>query len=752
VIDPARPDFARTPAAEGRAGFGYGLREPVEVPAVSIVTPFLDTDPGVFGEVVRAVERQSLQEWEWLVVDDGSTRTDSLAALAELAARDERVRLLRHPENRGLSAARNTAVAEARAPFVLLLDSDDLIEPTAAEKWLWFLTSYPEYAFVKGLGVGFGAQEYLWYRSFRDGKAFLSRNIVPPTSLIRRDVFAAVGGFDEDLRQGLEDWEFWLRCANAGLWGGTVPEHLDWYRRKPGEAARWANWDEGEGQRRFLAELRGRYPGLWRGGFPRVVPVVRSAGEAELELLPLSNLLVKEKRRLLLLVPWAQVGGADKFNLDLVRELGGRGWEVTVATTLAGDHSWLPELTRLSPDVFACSHFLQPADYPRFLRYLIGSRRPDAILISHSRFAYDALAYLRRQSDCPILDYCHILEPDWLEGGYPRMSVEQRAWLDRQLVSSQALKDWLVAEGAEPGRVEVCYTNIDPPVEPPPSRAQLELPEQLPIVIYPCRIAEQKQPAVFARTIKALHEQGERFLALVVGDGPYLPWLQRYAATHQLPIRFLGPQPNQRTQQLIARSDILFLPSKNEGISLALYEALAAGTPVLSADVGGQRELVSPDTGTLIPPSNPDQETLAYTNALQQLLHNPDQRRQLSANAQQRINNHFRLQQMGDRIHQLLTTTPRQPTTPTPTQAQTAAQHAITNADWAPPVSPPPSLPPFVSALRVRVFAFLVVRGSPLYQLGLRLGLHWLEPLKERFERTVLPKEAHPEAPPGADS
>ena len=191
--------------------------------------------------------------------------------------------------------------------------------------------------------------------------------------------------------------------------------------------------------------------------------MARAEAEVELDALPCRNPLGKERRRLLFIVPWAQVGGADKFNLDLIGQLNRRGWEVTVATTLTGDHSWLPELTRLTPDVFACSHFLQAADYPRFLRYLIGSRQPDAILVSHSRFAYQALPYLRRHSPgIPILDYCHILERDWLDGGYPRLSLAQQDALDLTIVSSQTLKDWLVGQGADPARVAVCYTNIDP--------------------------------------------------------------------------------------------------------------------------------------------------------------------------------------------------------------------------------------------------------------------------------------------------
>ena len=64
---------------------------------------------------------------------------------------DPRIRVIDHPANLGLSAARNTGFRAARAELVVQLDSDDLIEPTAIEKWSWFLESYPEYSLYERL-------------------------------------------------------------------------------------------------------------------------------------------------------------------------------------------------------------------------------------------------------------------------------------------------------------------------------------------------------------------------------------------------------------------------------------------------------------------------------------------------------------------------------------------------------------------------------------------------------------------------
>ena len=189
---------------------------------------------------------------------------------------------------------------------------------------------------------------------------------------------------------------------------------------------------------------------------------------ASRSLLPFENTLAKSKRRLLLLVSWITTGGADKFNLDLVSQLVAREWEVTVVTTLPGDNPWAPRLLRLTPDVFILPHLLQPGEYPRFLRYVVESRRPDAILISNSVFAYRALPYLRRLArGIPIVDFCHSIHPYWLNGGYPRLSLERTGALDLHIASSEHLRCWMMERGADRARIEVCYTNVA--AEPPES-------------------------------------------------------------------------------------------------------------------------------------------------------------------------------------------------------------------------------------------------------------------------------------------
>jgi len=221
VIDAARPDYRNTPVSSTRPAFPYAELRRAAFPLVSIVTPFFETG-AVFHETARSVLAQSLQSFEWLIVNDGSSSPEALAVLERYRDLDARITVLDLAANGGLSAARNVGCRAARARYLLLLDSDDLLEPTAAEKWWSFLESYPEFGFVKGFSVGFCGMEYLATTGFHQEADFLERNRVDVTSLLRAEVFHAADGFPEDNRGGMEDWEFWLRCARAGFWGGTV--------------------------------------------------------------------------------------------------------------------------------------------------------------------------------------------------------------------------------------------------------------------------------------------------------------------------------------------------------------------------------------------------------------------------------------------------------------------------------------------------------------------------------------------------
>lgn len=664
MINPENPNYTNTPVSPLRPRYSYAPRGQGDTPAVSIITPFYNTG-SVFLETVDSVLRQSLQQWEWLIIDDGSSDSAALGMLNHVASSDQRIKVIRHEKNLGLPSARNTGFQHARAPYVLQLDSDDLIEPTVAEKWLWFLHANPAFAFVKGFIVSFEGQEYLTTRGFHEGAAFLQDNLVSCTAMIRKDVHEQVGGYTIDLVGGLEDWDFWLKCADSGYWGGTVPEYGDWYRRRANHADRWTHFsDTGIAQRR--KELAARYPGLYERGAPPAPVRTQTRTNEDLALeVPCSNRLAKRGRRMLYLLPWLNLGGADKFNLDLCKQLTQRGWEISIATTVPHWDPWAHEFAAVTPDIFFLDHLVPLQQYPAFLRYLIESRDIDVVLISNSKAAYQFLPYLRAMCPCvAFVDYNHMEEEQWERGGHSRTSTVFNPLLDIAVVSSQHLKRWHVKNGVDEKRVEVCYTSIDgeqwKPCDATRARVRDELgiPADAALILYAARVCAQKKPQVLVEVVKQLSQNRQDFAVVVAGDGPDLDFVRSQFAQAGLienrRVLILGAVPNARVGDLMRAADIFFLPSEWEGIALSVFEAMAAGAVVLGTNVGGQAELVVEGTGFLAEKHTDAAETQAYITVLANWLDNRHTLEAIRAAARERIVRHFALSDMGDRMHRLL--------------------------------------------------------------------------------------------------
>ncbi len=188
----------------------------------------------------------------------------------------------------------------------------------------------------------------------------------------------------------------------------------------------------------------------------------------------------------------------------------------------------------------------------------------------------------------------------------------------------------------------------------------------VPLLVYAGRICEQKRPELMAAVLKSLEAQSIPFHCLVVGDGPLMPLLRKRVAQYGLgkSVTLLGTLPHRKWLEFLAAGDIFFLPSKYEGISVSLYEAMAMKVvPVMSA-VGGQPEVVSTECGILIPPG--DSEIPAYVDALKRLIDHPDERQAMASAGHRRISERFALEASNARFidalgraRQLAATAPR---------------------------------------------------------------------------------------------
>ena len=197
-------------------------------PTVSVVIPAYNRAASIRG-AIESVLRQTWQDFELLIVDDGST--DATRAEAAKVA-DPRIRLIATPHNMGAAGARNTGVAEARGTWIAFQDSDDEWLPTKLAKQMARLTApggsylgaYCGLLTLGGLDDRPGDRLRLRYRpdpgiTPADGDILaplLNGNMISTQTLVvRRDIFHALGAFDEDTTP-IEDWDFVIRLAQRG--------------------------------------------------------------------------------------------------------------------------------------------------------------------------------------------------------------------------------------------------------------------------------------------------------------------------------------------------------------------------------------------------------------------------------------------------------------------------------------------------------------------------------------------------------
>jgi glycosyltransferase involved in cell wall biosynthesis len=220
---------------------------------VTVVIPC--SDYGEFlDEAVASALRQAGGQPQLIVVDDGSTDSATQRAFERLP---DEVRLLRQ-RNAGVSAARNAGAAAATTAYLLMLDADDRLRPGALSALRAPLEAQPQLGFAYGDAEFFGAWSgRLAFPDF-DGYRLLYRSIVTATSLMRRDLFEAVGGFDPAL-PGYEDWDLYLGALERGWRGRRVPEVVLDYRRhsSSGLAA-----DRRDYRRRYRA-IRAKHAALY---------------------------------------------------------------------------------------------------------------------------------------------------------------------------------------------------------------------------------------------------------------------------------------------------------------------------------------------------------------------------------------------------------------------------------------------------------------------------------------------------------
>lgn len=211
-------------------------------------------------------------------------------------------------------------------------------------------------------------------------------------------------------------------------------------------------------------------------------------------------------------------------------------------------------------------------------------------------------------------------------------------------IGAETRRRWSVPDG----KISCIYNGINPWVQPEQApekaRANWGVPAGIPFLGTVARLIPQKGVQYLIEAAAILRRAGIDFRMVVAGDGPFRAELEALADRTGLSGVLFFPGYLEDVSGLLAALDIFVLPTLEEGMSVAILEAMAAGKPVVASNVGGVPELVTAETGIVVPPADP--ERLAA--ALQQLIRTPERRRQMGENGRKRVTKGFTIFRMAE--------------------------------------------------------------------------------------------------------
>ncbi len=355
-------------------------------------------------------------------------------------------------------------------------------------------------------------------------------------------------------------------------------------------------------------------------------------------------------------------GGVARCIADYVRDQVGRGWDVTVVSPpdptfvhavqeLGGRHVALAVRPRTAGDRPGRPHPGELASGTRLLRRIVGERKPGAVHL-HSSWAGLA-GRLALRGTTPTFFQPHGWSFDAV-GGKLRPAArfwERRAarWATRILCVSEGERARGVAAGVE-ARWEIVPNGVsleEPPATPEAmtaARRALGLDRDVPVAACVGRLSPVKGQDLLLAAWPNVRSSVPSAVLLLAGDGPDRAGLEARAGDG---VRLLG-WPDDPAAVYDA-ADVVVVPSRSEGMSITMLEAMARGRSVVSADVGGAHDAIGEDAGAVVEASDPH----ALADAIAARLSDRSLTEREGAAARRRVETSYDVRQTAARVGDL---------------------------------------------------------------------------------------------------
>jgi glycosyltransferase involved in cell wall biosynthesis/GT2 family glycosyltransferase/SAM-dependent methyltransferase len=565
---PERNLVAGSPFASSRSELSHLL---------SVVIPVFNKGWDLL-HAVESVLESTLRDVEIVVWDDGSTDPDTLAAIEEVGGKAG-VSVF-HGPNRGVVAARNSAMAATAGQFICCLDPDDRVDPTYFEKAVSLLLANPDVGIAYPWVKVSGDQPGLWETEDLSPGLIRTANHVPVSAVFRREAYIESGGFSTRMADGYEDWEFWATLAELGFSGKVIREPLFHYVHQVStDSSRDAKARQAHHE--LAATIQQLHPGLANGSIKK-----RPLAASSLQPMTVDRRYRRGVGRpVVITIPWFTVGGADRVVRWLVQHwVGQERTLVIIATESLGEgmKDQFAELLDLTPYSYKLENFLPRPEWEQFVMGVVSALDEPILFNIGSKWLYEHLAVLKASfPDMTVIDQ------QFNEVGHLAANSRNAKAIDLTVAAYESLATLLQSDGRKPGAVRTIHIGVEKQGEVSPTdkvefRSSLGIPAEAKLVLWAGRLSVEKRPEWIVRLAEEIGNAGTRFL--MVGDGPMgkelgrritaCPWILWQRHLHSLDVAY-------------AATDLLTVTSTVEGVPLTMMEALTAGVPVVATAVGG---------------------------------------------------------------------------------------------------------------------------------------------------------------------
>ncbi len=291
---------------------------------------------------------------------------------------------------------------------------------------------------------------------------------------------------------------------------------------------------------------------------------------------------------------WFELGGAELWAFETVRLVREAGFLPIVLTNRDSHQPWV---TRAELEGALLIPFSEPTVVSQtpgvepLLRALLRTFDVRGVVIHHNQWLYDRVAWIAAsRPELPIIDSTHIVE--YTGGGYPLSSAIASRSITTHHVISPSLARWMTDVQKIPADRVVMAPLGGLTVKPKDAVFRPRAEGDRFTVAFIGRMARQKAPEVYLAMARRLKRQGHTLRFILHGDGELSGWVDDIIQAEGLEADIVRRTSDTPVSETLDEAHVLVVASHNEGLTLTTLEAIAHGVPVISTDVGAQRDII----------------------------------------------------------------------------------------------------------------------------------------------------------------